>query len=146
MKVSTFCNSFRFRKFDFGKGLSPGNPRSRPPRKWCRPYVISWIFAILQDETLLMMYRWSQWRRRSSVSHCDRRIFITTGVRQDPISLPRQHSMMHYPLNIRKFGTPNGLCTSITESKHIKAVKEPWRRSNQYNTLSQMLISNPVPR
>ncbi|KAI6003231.1 hypothetical protein F5J12DRAFT_906210 [Pisolithus orientalis] len=24
-------------------------------------------------------------------------------------------------------GMPNGLCTSITESKHIKAVKEPWR-------------------
>ncbi|KAG2153475.1 uncharacterized protein EDB93DRAFT_1248740 [Suillus bovinus] len=42
-------------------------------------------------------------------------------------SLPRQHSMKHYHTLIRLFGAPNGLCSSITESKHIKAVKEPWR-------------------
>ena len=42
-------------------------------------------------------------------------------------SLPRQHSIVHYPGLIRLFGAPNGLCTSITESKHIHAVKEPWR-------------------
>lgn len=40
------------------------------------------------------------------------------------------------------FGSPNGLCSSITESKHIKAVKEPWRRSNHYNALGQMLLTN----
>ncbi|KAG1749058.1 uncharacterized protein EDB91DRAFT_1079154 [Suillus paluster] len=40
------------------------------------------------------------------------------------------------------FGAPNGLCLSITESKHIKAVKQPWRRSSKYNTLSQMLLTN----
>ncbi|KAH9006672.1 hypothetical protein EDB84DRAFT_1554555 [Lactarius hengduanensis] len=40
------------------------------------------------------------------------------------------------------FGTPNGLGSSITESKHIKAVKEPWRRSNRCNALGQMLIIN----
>ncbi|KAJ6617373.1 hypothetical protein B0H10DRAFT_2176466 [Mycena sp. CBHHK59/15] len=28
---------------------------------------------------------------------------------------------------------PNGLCSSITESKHIKAVKQPWRRSRRGN-------------
>ncbi|KAG2150701.1 uncharacterized protein EDB93DRAFT_1327959 [Suillus bovinus] len=37
---------------------------------------------------------------------------------------------------------PNGLCSSITESKHIKAVKQPWRRSSKYNALSQMLLTN----
>ena len=37
------------------------------------------------------------------------------------------------------FGSPNGLCSSITEAKHIKAVKEPWRRSNRNNPLPQML-------
>jgi hypothetical protein len=42
-------------------------------------------------------------------------------------SLPRQHSIVHYPALIRLFGAPNGLCSSITESKHIRAVKEPWR-------------------
>ena len=37
---------------------------------------------------------------------------------------------------------PNGLCSSITESKHIKAVREPWQHSNQFNVLSQMLLTN----
>ncbi|KAL0957565.1 hypothetical protein HGRIS_001350 [Hohenbuehelia grisea] len=70
--------------------------------------------------------------------HGLRDIFIHTGVR-DTISLPRQHSLKHYPRSIRLFGSPNGLCSSITESKHIQAVKELWRRSNRYNALSQML-------
>ena len=57
-------------------------------------------------------------------------------------SLPRQHAMVHYPALIRLFGAPNGLCTSITESKHIRAVKEPWRRSNRNAALFQMLTTN----
>jgi hypothetical protein len=57
-------------------------------------------------------------------------------------SLPRQHSMVHYPALIRLFGAPNGLCSSITESKHIRAVKEPWRRSNRNEALFQMLTLN----
>ncbi len=57
-------------------------------------------------------------------------------------SLPRQHSMVHYPALIRLFGAPNGLCSSITESKHIRAVKEPWRQSSRNNALFQMLTTN----
>ncbi|KAF8551067.1 hypothetical protein OG21DRAFT_1478282 [Imleria badia] len=57
-------------------------------------------------------------------------------------SLPRQHAMTHYPDLIHLFGTPNGLCSSITESKHIKAVKQPYRRSNHHNALGQMLTTN----
>jgi hypothetical protein len=72
--------------------------------------------------------------------HQYRDIFIQCGVRID-ISLPRQHSLVHYPRFIRLFGSPNGLCSSITESKHIKAVKEPWRRSSRYNALAQMLVT-----
>lgn len=74
--------------------------------------------------------------------HRYRTIFQTTGVRPDGFSLPRQHSLVHYPLSIRLYGAPNGLCSSITESKHIKAVKEPWRRSNRYEALGQMLLTN----
>ncbi|KAJ6475936.1 hypothetical protein C8R47DRAFT_1181557 [Mycena vitilis] len=70
--------------------------------------------------------------------HIYREIFIQTGVRVD-ISLPRQHSLVHYEPSIRLFGTANGLCSSITESKHIKSVKEPWRRSSRYKALIQML-------
>ncbi|KAG6839004.1 hypothetical protein C0991_006648 [Blastosporella zonata] len=59
--------------------------------------------------------------------HHERVIFEHEGVRPDGFSLPRQHSMVHYRHLIQEFGAPNGLCSSITESKHIKAVKEPWR-------------------
>ena len=50
--------------------------------------------------------------------------------------------MVHYYDNIKNFGSPNGLCSSITESKHITAVKCPWRRSNCYKALSQILKVN----
>jgi hypothetical protein len=74
--------------------------------------------------------------------HKYRVIFQTTGVRPTDFSLPRQHSLIHYLHLIRMFGAPNGLCSSITESKHIKAVKEPWRRSSRYEALGQMLLTN----
>jgi hypothetical protein len=70
--------------------------------------------------------------------HTLRNIFIDAGVRAS-ISLPRQHALLHYFYSIHLFGSPNGLCSSITESKHIKAVKEPWRRSSRYHALIQML-------
>ncbi|KAF8233253.1 hypothetical protein L208DRAFT_1163801, partial [Tricholoma matsutake] len=40
-----------------------------------------------------------------------------------------------------QFGVPNGLCSSITESKHIKAIKEPWQHSSCNEPL-QMLLTN----
>lgn len=67
-----------------------------------------------------------------------REIFIETGVRSS-ISLPRQHALLHYVSKIELFASPNGTCSSITECKHIKAVKEPWRRSNRFNALPQMV-------
>jgi len=74
-----------------------------------------------------------------------RKIFQRIGVR-DPtpagFSLPRQHAMAHYRRHIENFGAPNGLCSSITESKHISAVKRPWRRSSRYNAINQMMQTN----
>jgi hypothetical protein len=40
------------------------------------------------------------------------------------------------------FGAPNGLCSLIMESKHIKAVKEPYRWSSHFDALGQMLLTN----
>jgi len=57
-------------------------------------------------------------------------------------SLPQQHSMKHYHHLICQFGAPNGLCSSITESKHIKAVKRPYRHTNRFQALGQMLLIN----
>ena len=74
--------------------------------------------------------------------HHYRVIFERCGMRTEGFNLPRQHFLTHYPTLIRTFGAPNGLCSSITESKHIKAVKQPWRRSNRYKALGQMLLTN----
>jgi hypothetical protein len=73
--------------------------------------------------------------------HRYREVFRQHHVR-NTFSLPRQHSMVHYHSLIKLFGAPNGLCSSITESQHIQAVKEPWRRSNKFNALGQMLLTN----
>jgi hypothetical protein len=70
-----------------------------------------------------------------------RKTFKDLGVRQS-FSLPRQHSMKHYPDHIRNFGAPIGTCSSMTESRHITAVKEPWRRSSRFEALGQMLLTN----
>lgn len=70
-----------------------------------------------------------------------RTIFIETGIRAD-FALPRQHALLHYVYGITLFGSPYGLCSSITESKHIAAVKDPWRRSNRDEPLVQILQTN----
>ena len=73
-------------------------------------------------------------------NYCE--VFRMDGVRPDGFSLPRQHALKHYHQNITNFGAPNGLCSSITELKHITAVKKPWRRSSRYEALQQMLTIN----
>ncbi|KAI6011721.1 hypothetical protein BKA83DRAFT_4131594 [Pisolithus microcarpus] len=57
-------------------------------------------------------------------------------------SLPWQHAMKHYHYLICQFGAPNGLCSSITESKHIKAVKWPYHHTNYFQALGQMILIN----
>ena len=74
--------------------------------------------------------------------HQEREIFREAGICPDGFCLPQQHSLKHYQNSIMKFGAPNGLCMSITESKHIKAVKKPWRCSSHFNALPQILLTN----
>lgn len=74
--------------------------------------------------------------------HNYRKVFQDVGIRPDGFSLPRQHALDHYVEGIELFGSPNGVCSSITESKHIRAVKRPWRRSSKYKPLAQILLIN----
>ena len=74
--------------------------------------------------------------------HLHREIFRTSGIHLDGFNLPRSHAAVHYLHLIQAFRAPNRLCSSITESKHIKAVKEPWRQSSHWNALRQMLKTN----
>ncbi|KAH7904126.1 hypothetical protein BJ138DRAFT_1019557, partial [Hygrophoropsis aurantiaca] len=74
--------------------------------------------------------------------HRYRVVFEAVGVRPNGFSLPRQHALVHYVRNIKLFGSPNGLCSSITESRHITAVKRPWRRSSRNQPLGEMIRTN----
>lgn len=87
------------------------------------------------DETLGAM------ERSLKRFHLYREVFREEGIRAN-FSLPRQHALVHYVMAIRRFGSPNGLCTSITESKHIEAVKKPWRASSKFHPLQQILCTN----
>ena len=69
------------------------------------------------------------------------KIIVTSGVWEEFL-LPRQHSLTHYPHLIWLFGAPNGISSSITESQHIRTVKEPWQQSNWHDAVSQMLVIN----
>ncbi|KAI0069218.1 hypothetical protein BV25DRAFT_1926438 [Artomyces pyxidatus] len=72
----------------------------------------------------------------------DHREVFREEVCPDGFSLPRQHALVHYVRGIKLFGSPYGLCSSITESKHIHAVKKPWRRSSRFKALLQILETN----
>jgi hypothetical protein len=63
-------------------------------------------------------------KKEISRFHHLQQVFIDTGI-HDGLSLPWQHALMHYPDSIALFSSPNGLCLSITDAKHIKATKEP---------------------
>ncbi|KAI0351062.1 hypothetical protein OH77DRAFT_1506733 [Trametes cingulata] len=71
--------------------------------------------------------------------HKLRIVFEEAEVRLDGFALPRQHALVHYIRSIQLFGSPNGLCSSITESRHISAVKQPWRDSSKHNPLGQII-------
>ncbi|KAF8266445.1 hypothetical protein EI94DRAFT_1772091 [Lactarius quietus] len=62
--------------------------------------------------------------------HEHREIFHDLSVSPEGFSFPHLHSLIHFSFLITQFGAPNGLCSSITESKHIKT------------PLGQMLVTN----
>lgn len=66
-------------------------------------------------------------------------VFEEAGIRPNGFALPRQHALVHYVRSIQLFGSPNGICSSITESRHISAVKKPWRDSSRNNPLGEII-------
>ena len=68
-------------------------------------------------------------------------IFKDVGIHED-FNLPWQHSLQHYVHLVQEYGSPNGICSLITENKHIKAVKKPWRQLSRWQAMCQIFISN----
>ncbi|KAI0072406.1 hypothetical protein K474DRAFT_1686643 [Panus rudis PR-1116 ss-1] len=120
------------RRFPEGRGFKQWTgDNSKALMKFC--YLVR--RDVIDDHTLDKM------EEALATFHRERKIFEELGV-VSGFSLPRQHALKHYRYMILMFGAPNGLCSSITESKHIKAVKEPWRRTNKYEALGQILLIN----
>ena len=69
-------------------------------------------------------------------------ILMTSGVHPNSFNLPCSHAAVHYVHLIWTFGAPNGLCSFITESKHIDVVKELWWWSRHWEMLKEMLTTN----
>ncbi|KAI5991334.1 hypothetical protein EDC04DRAFT_2531043, partial [Pisolithus marmoratus] len=96
-------------------------------------YVIQQNILTAKDlNNLDEVLAWFYW-------YCE--VFKALGV-VTTFSLPQQHALKHYKQLIQLFGTPNGLCLSITELKHVKAVKKPYWHMNGYCALGQMLLIN----
>ncbi len=101
----------------------------------CLLAFITFCFHVWQDEISSQDLKLIESELERFHSLCQ--VFVDSGVCIN-ISLPHQHALMHYVDSICLFGSPNGLCSSITEAKHIKSVKEPWHRSSQNNPLCEM--------
>ncbi|KAH0834698.1 hypothetical protein J3R83DRAFT_10225 [Lanmaoa asiatica] len=111
------------------------------PRDMLRTFRAFLEFCYLVRKDIITKPDLVQLQDALSRFHQYHEVFKNAGVVQS-FSLPRQHSLSHYFELIKQFGAPNGLCSSITESKHIKAVKMPYRRSSHHQALGQMLVIN----
>ncbi|KAI6008446.1 hypothetical protein EDC04DRAFT_2871491 [Pisolithus marmoratus] len=111
------------------------------------PTEIVWMFYTLLEFTYLVCCNIITEETLAAIQdaidcfHKCWEIFCQSGTIQT-FSLPCQHPMKHYPDLIHSFGAPNGLCMSITELKHIDAVKEPYWQTNHNKPLGQMLVIN----
>ncbi|KAF8271284.1 hypothetical protein EI94DRAFT_1568766, partial [Lactarius quietus] len=99
-------------------------------------------FCYLVQHNVISEIVLEQIQRTLNHFHHYQEIFHDVRIHPDGFSLSWQHSLTHYVFSIKQFGAPNELCSSITESKHIKAIKRPYRRSGRNKPLGQMLITN----
>ncbi|KAF8257450.1 hypothetical protein EI94DRAFT_1774442 [Lactarius quietus] len=100
--------------------------------KWVEMYIMENHVKAQADLILDTLDRFHE--------HCE--VFHELSVVPDGFSLPCQHSISHYPFLITQFRAPNGVCSSITESKHKTAVKDAFHQSNQNKPMGQMLVTN----
>ena len=136
----------------------------------CKSYIYYYNLWFLYCGTGVFICHWGSYPRRDGIDHGGLYWLLLHHKTRDPwhaqywntqsspwmlslalgecsiwikgFNLPCQHLMIHYVQLIHAPGAPNRLCSSITESKHIEAMKEPWRWSNCWNALGQMLITN----
>jgi hypothetical protein len=96
-------------------------------------------FAYLVQRNIQTLNTYAQMDDALERFYHHRQVFQRLNIRPTGFSFPRMHSMKHFKPGLFLFGSGNGICTSITENKHIAAVKEPWRRSSKNKPMLEML-------
>jgi hypothetical protein len=98
-------------------------------------YVPNWVlktfrafleFCYIAWHNVIMERTLAELKDAITRFHHYRTIFEELAIHPKGFALSRQHSIIHYFALIQAFGAPNGLCSSITKSKHITAIKKPW--------------------
>ncbi|KAJ7429562.1 hypothetical protein B0H11DRAFT_1944597 [Mycena galericulata] len=94
-------------------------------------------FASLQShtsKTLLGM------RNALDTFHANKQIFIDLKGRKNDFNIPKIHSLDHYELLIRLFGSADGFNTESPERLHIDYAKNAYRASNRKDYIDQMTM------
>ncbi|KAI0348953.1 hypothetical protein OH77DRAFT_1465870 [Trametes cingulata] len=71
--------------------------------------------------------------------HANKSIFINFGIHFD-FDFPKLHSLDHFPLSTRLFGSPDNFNTQYSECLHIDFAKDAYRATNQKDEFAQMSL------
>lgn len=71
--------------------------------------------------------------------HANKAIFIDLGIR-DHFHFPKLHSLDHYVMSIKLFGTTDNYDTQHTERLHIDFTKDAYRATNRKDEFPQMTL------
>jgi len=69
--------------------------------------------------------------------HQNKGVFVDLGVREH-INIPKFHSLIHYVLSIKLFGSTDNYNTEQSERLHIDLAKDAYRATNRKDEFSQM--------
>jgi hypothetical protein len=69
--------------------------------------------------------------------HNNKEVFVDLGI-HDHFKIPKIHSLLHYTLSIRLFGTTDNYNTEQTERLHIDTTKDAFGATNHKDEYSQM--------
>lgn len=71
--------------------------------------------------------------------HDNKDIFVDLGIRTN-MNLPKLHSLAHYIMYIKLYGTTDNYNTEYTERLHIELAKDAWRATNSKDEFPQMTL------
>ena len=90
-------------------------------------------FPVQSEETLDLLVA------SLSTFHKNKVVFEELGIR-DNFNIPKFHSMQHYAMSIRNYGTTDNYNTEYTERLHIDLTKDAYNSTNFKDEFTQMTL------